>query len=169
MNSYLANLAGFIILILSSTISCAQTTIASGYFGGRQFKGYIFPKEYVSSLVHFDDAKQRYTPTEEDVSKAELLIKDQLPSMNGASVKRGKTCPMIHKTLSRYNRQYMGYIDEKGKKVVWVNFIIARDKPQTGKLGEHIIVVLDGCSNYWNIKVNLDEGKVYDLRVNGSA
>jgi hypothetical protein len=91
------------------------------------------------------------------------------PIGQGPPVKRGKNCLLIHKALSRYNRQYMGYIDEKGKKVVWVNYIIARDKPQTGKLGEHIIVVLGGCSNYWNIKVNLEEGKVYDLRVNGSA
>ncbi|MDM8178149.1 hypothetical protein QT327_27955 [Olivibacter sp. 47] len=37
------------------------------------------------------------------------------------------------------------------------------------RLPKDIVTPLDGCSHYWNIKVNLDKGEVFDLIINGSA
>lgn len=38
-----------------------------------------------------------------------------------------------------------------------------------GGLASEYILVFDGCSRYWKIKVNLSSGKVHDLEINGSA
>jgi hypothetical protein len=78
-------------------------------------------------------------------------------------------CPVIHKKLSKYKRQYVGTKTENGDKVIWINFIWSKDKDALVKLSEEIIIVLDGCSYYWSVKVNLTTGKLFDLSINGSA
>lgn len=31
------------------------------------------------------------------------------------------------------------------------------------------IIVLDGCSRHWQIKINLDTGELFELRINGEG
>ncbi len=157
------------LIILCTMSSCAQTNMAQGYIKGKQFEGYIFPKDYIPVIVHFEGAKERYTPTREDITKVEQIVKDQLANINQPLVNQGGSCPIIHNNLSKYKRQYVGYIDEKGDKIVWVNYIIGKDKAQISSLNKDVIMVLDGCGNYWNIKVNISKAKLYDLQINGSA
>jgi hypothetical protein len=78
-------------------------------------------------------------------------------------------CPVIHKKLTKYKRQYVGIINQNGDMVVWVNFIWAKDKDSIKKLGDEIIIILDGCSYYWNVKVNLSSENLFDLSINGPA
>lgn len=162
-------LFNIVLIVLCTMSSCAQTNMAQGYIKGKQFEGYIFPKDYLPVIVYFKGIKERYTPTQEDITKAEQIVKDQLAIINQLLVNQGGSCPVIHKNLFRYKRQYVGYIDEKGDKIVWINYIISKDKAQTSSLSKNVIIVLDGCSNYWNIKVNISKAKLYDLQINGSA
>lgn len=157
------------LVILCAFNSCAQTNIAQGFIKEKKVEGYIFPKEYVPVLVRFDDVKERYSPTKEDVLKAEQLVKEQLVDLNQPLLNQGGECPIIHKGLSKYLRQYIGYIDQNGDRILWINYIRRKEKDQASRLNKDVIMVLDGCSNYWNIKVNLSKGKLYDLRINGSA
>ena len=143
--------------------------MAQRYIKEKKIEGYIFPKEYTPVLVYFDDAKERYSPTKEDVLKAEQLVKEQLINLNRPLVNQGGKCPIIHNSLSKYLRQYIGYVDQNGDRILWINYIIRKDKDQSSKLGKDVIMVLDGCSNYWNVKANLSKEKLYDLRINGSA
>ncbi|PWG78245.1 hypothetical protein [Pararcticibacter amylolyticus] len=157
------------VLIACLLVSCVQSKLFDGCIREKKIEGYIFPKEYRSSLVHFDDVKERYTPIKEDVLRVEQLIKEQLVFINKPLINQGGNCPVIHKNLSKYARQYIGYFDQNNDKIIWVNFFIRREKDQLSKLNKDLIFVLDGCSNYWNVKVNLNKGKLYDLRINGSS
>ena len=69
--------------------------------------GYIFPKEYNSGW------EKKFTPTLEDIIKAELLfnrIHDSLSQFKNINFKR------------RY-RQYLGYYDRDNRKIINANFI----------------------------------------------
>jgi hypothetical protein len=58
-------------------------------------------------------------------------------------------------------------VNTKGERILWVNFIW--HKKVGSQLSKEIISVLDGCSNYWEVKINLSTGEVYDLFINGLA
>lgn len=67
--------------------------------------------------------------------------------------------------LTRYKRQYVPVINEKGEKEVWVNCFC--DNPHNWK--NEIEQVLDGGNCFFNVKINLTKKNYYDLMVNGSA
>lgn len=135
---------------------------------GKRFKGYVFDKEHFV-LMNIDDQSKRYTPNKQDVFLVESLIKDRLKSMNVSLENQGGECPVIHKNLKKYVRQYVGFVTKNGERVVWINFIWKPSMNDEERLPKDIVTPLDGCSHYWNIKVNLDKGEVFDLIINGSA
>lgn len=149
--------------------SCAQTITTPGYIKSNKFEGYVFPKQYAFSFPQFEGMKERYTPSNEEIIKAEQLLKGQISDINKSLINQGGDCPIIHSNLSKYKRQYIGYIDGNGDKIIWINFVTLNRKDQISRLDKDVIIILDGCSNYWNIKINLNKEKLYDLRVNGSA
>lgn len=127
-------------------------------------KGYIFNQEYDANWIN-GITKDRFTPTKEDVIKAEEILKENLKEINSNMPNQGNGCPTIHKKIKKYNRQYVGYRDEEGNRIIWINFIWEKDCPDNWN--KELIDILDGCSHYWNIKVNLPEAKLFDLSVNG--
>ena len=71
----------------------------------------------------------------------------------------------LEKNILKYNRQYFGYINEKGEKVFYINlFKESIDCEMNAEL-----IVLDGCSNYWQISFVLDTQEFKDFSVNGCA
>ncbi|WP_437921619.1 hypothetical protein [Sphingobacterium sp. LRF_L2] len=153
--------------ILLSVLFLANFFSSASYFiKGKGFEGYIFS---IDHFVLIDVKGQSYRPDEKDINAAERLLKENLKSVNTPSINQGnKGCPVIHKNLKKYVRQYIGVINENGDKVLWVNFVW-KSGADRKRLSEDIETVLDGCSRYWNIKINVDEGILYDLRVNGEA
>ncbi len=95
------------------------------------------------------------------------MIKEQIKDLNSNKINQVKGCPIIHKKLKHYKRQYFGYIDENGNKIIWVNFIFYKKLPNNWD--KELQIILDGCSYFWNIKVNLMSKEVFDLNVNGLA
>ena len=68
--------------------------------------------------------------------------------------------------MKKYKRQYVGFINDKGEKILWINFVW--DKRLTeSELSEDIISVKDGCSYYWNIKINVTTNNIFELKING--
>src|SRR5690606_36119424 len=156
------------IILISLTLfvwhaSGAQDIGNVEFVKGKCFEGYIFPKENTtdSNWMPFGNV-DRYTPTTEDIFKVEQALKDQLKDLNKqVLMNQGNGCPFIHKKLGKYKRQYFGYINDAGEKVVWVNLMWNKEKELLKPWGKKLIVVLDGCSHYWNVKVNLKEGKLF--------
>lgn len=155
------------LLIPSAILGCVKTPIDEGYIKIGRVKGYIFPKE--QKLYIEADENIRYTPSREDITKVEETLKEKLGEANKNQPNQGKDCPVIHKNLLKYSRQYVGYINESGEKIVWINLIWDKGKETESRLSKDVIIILDGCSYYWNIKVNLTKETLYDLQVNGSA
>lgn len=130
---------------------------------GKKFSGYIFNARHQVLLM---GEGNRYSPTEEDIILAEKLIVEKIEELNKSHVNQDHGCPIIHKSLRRYVRQYVGIINKKGQKTIWIN-MLWKGKFSDSELKKDIITVLDGCSYYWRITVNLDEGLLYDLEING--
>ena len=135
---------------------------------GKCFEGYIFPKTYIGFLP-LENVDDRFTPKQEDILKAEEILKKQITALNKDLLNQTGKCPIVHKKLRKYKRQYVGIINESGEKVVWINLVWKKDKDALKKWHDEIIIILDGCSFYWNVKVNLANGKLFDLSINGLA
>lgn len=153
-------------ILLSALLLTSFFFSPACFIKGKGFEGYIFSSDH---FVFINVKGQRYRPDEKDINAAERLLKENLKSVNTPLINQGsKGCPVIHKNLKKYVRQYVGVINENGDKVLWVNFVWKLGADRKG-LSEDIENVLDGCSHYWNIKVNVDEEILYDLRVNGEV
>ncbi len=139
----------------------------SSFIKGKGFEGYIFGESH-PVLVTIENQQARYSPGVEDIYLAERLLKDELATVNNPMYDQGGNCPVIHKRLHKYIRQYVGFVNEAGEKVIWINFIW-KSGADGKRLADDIEIILDGCSYYWNIKVNLDRGILYALYVNGLA
>lgn len=126
------------------------------------FEGYIFSKEfYVDFKVENEDT--RYTPSNGDIDKAEALIRKHIAYMNREHDHQD-SCPLIDENLKKYKRQYVGFTDVYGAKILWVNFVW--DPKLDEKLDHEITTVEGGCSHYFSLKINLDTKTIYDLVVN---
>lgn len=133
---------------------------------GNFYHGFSYHKNWeVDFTIESQDG--RYTPTDADIAKAEALIKKRIAYVNREHENQGGKCPVIDEHMRKYERQYVGFTDIHGYKIVWCNFIW--DASVTSKLGEDIILTRGGCGHYWRVKVNLDTEKVYGLEVNESG
>lgn len=152
-----------IIISLFATVlsSCAQISTMT------IDKGQVFPKEYSNQSLPFQ-SQSRFTPSLREVASVESVIKEQLAVLNEGQVNQGDRCPVIDEKLKSYYRQYVGYVDENGNRIVWINFLWKKEHKKS-EIEEDVVLVFDGCSYYWNIKVNLDQKKAFDLFINGSA
>ncbi len=120
-----------------------------------------------STWHNFDEQKERYTPTLDEVRYTEKILKDSI-----VYIKRKEPAHsgFITKNLNRYLRQYVGFINENGDKIVWINFLYKNDSfINTAYLNDAVITVNDGGEYYWSIKVNITKNKLYDIVVNGEA
>jgi hypothetical protein len=108
--------------------------------------------------------KDRFTPTKEDIDKAEINLRTKLKELNNPAYNQ-KT--RIQNMLRKYKRQYFGYINEKGEKILYINCFCNKEfcKDWLTK----IIFVLDGGSCFWNVKFNLTTVTLFDLNINGYA
>jgi len=129
------------------------------------FEGYIFN---IDSLYNsFIEGKVKgFNPNKDEILFTEQLINQHIEQLT--KFHEYGECPVIHKNLNNYFRQYVGYINEKGEKIIWINFIWKNSFVRE-EISKKIISVDDGCSNYWNVKVNLSKRILFEFLVNGSA
>ena len=123
--------------------------------------------------------KERFTPTIDDIQTAERILKENLAKANESRMNQFDKCPVIHRKLKSYRRQYFGYFDSNGHKIIYATFNWDRysifdglrgyykDESENWKKEKEM--VLDGCSYHWEIKINLNTEKLFELGVNGSA
>jgi len=129
------------------------------------FKGNVFSAS--KEITFIGGIKSRFTPTRQEIEQVENLVSKLIPQEKQAKANFGKKCPKISKNLNKYNRQYVGYIDSDGNRIIWINFIWKKDCPANWE--KDIILNTDGCSYFWQVKINLKEKKFFDLYVNGIA
>jgi len=135
----------------------------------------IFSKEADCFLCNFPGSG--FTPTVEEINEAEKILKKDIKSASKPMYNQGDGYPIIHNNLNKYRRQYYGYINKDGEKILYVNFLWAKytfierlkgyhkDEGENWKSEREI--VLDGGCNYWQIEINLTQKKLSNLHVNG--
>jgi hypothetical protein len=142
------------------------------YVKGDSFEGVVFSKDFVFPFMQEQAAEKRFTPSQEDIEDAEKLLAKKIQSVNSLQVNQGGVCgPIIHENLKRFVRQYYGYINEKGDKVVYISCLLksnyADSAKQTPNWLKGVVVVLNGGSNYWQVQANLNKSSLFGLAVNG--
>jgi hypothetical protein len=141
-----------------------------------RYKGVIFPKDYLGIL---NSAVNKFTPTINNIKDAEHTLKHGIKKIAEPFPRQSLTCPIISRKLRKYNRQYFGYIDQKGDSIILINCLWNRKgfydlfegrtfkQRDLERWKKEEIIVLDGCSYYWTIRVNISKKKLFDLNING--
>ena len=172
-----------IIFILTSCASVARLFKVDNSKVGvkyKRVKGTIFNDEYdFSNFFVIDvDSTKRWTPKKVDIENAESILRRQLSNINKDKVNQFGGYPIIHRNLNSYFRQYVGILNEKGQKIIHINFYWNKYSLIDKIKGYHnsrinfksnYAIVFDGGSYYWQINVNLEEQKLSDLQINGVA
>lgn len=158
----------FVILLLLTIFTCfGQQNLLFGkvdHYKTTKFDGAIFPADYLDLIPG-----ERFTPTREEVDKAETALANNIKKLNKNLINHTET-PFIHKKLHKYKRQYFGYTDNDGNRILLINCFWSKDKSNNNHnlswLKERVLV-FDGGSYYWNIRFNLDKNQLFDLDING--
>ncbi len=112
---------------------------------------------------------KNYSPAEltsDELNKIEKLLRECVNKFNRKVSSANREYLAIDLVGGQYKRQYVPVINKKGEKEVWVN-CLCRESGDAWKTS--IIMVDDGGSCYFNLKINLTKGKYYDFVVNGYA
>jgi hypothetical protein len=148
----------FSLFICASGQTVSKKTIAENY-KTKQFNCAIFPSSYIDFPIGSSD---RFTPTPADVDKAEMTLKTKLAALT-------RDNPTIYKNLKHYRRQYLGYKNKDGQRILIINCMRTNDEDVNKNWLNKYIMTLDGGSNYWNVNFNLETNAFFDLNVNGDA
>jgi hypothetical protein len=149
-------------LILASGVTGQQKGF---YCHGEGYKGYVFGVNY-GTRHSIKNQKFRTDLSLQDIVTAESILKSQLTAINTSKYSQGGSCPDIGLNLNKYFRQYFGFINKNGEKIVVISFFWEKGMVSENELSEEKSVD-DGCSYYWNVEVNLTQRKLENLYVNG--
>ncbi len=133
---------------------------------GSNYHGFAFHKDWDVD-VSIKDEQGRFTPTDADIAMAEKIMQKKLAYLNRDHINQEGRCPVIDEYLNKYTRQYVGFMDEHGFRVIWMNFVW--DDKLEKLMGNDIVLAEGGCGHFWHLSVNLDTEKAYNLEVNGSG
>ncbi|TDD99535.1 hypothetical protein [Flavobacterium cellulosilyticum] len=154
------------LMLLITYNSDGQTNITfkkADHYKTKKFDVAIFPENYFEFI-----SEQRFTPSRQEIDKAEIALRNNLKISNKQVANQSST-PIIHIKLNKYKRQYFGYIDKNGDRILFINCFWSKNKNNTERWLTSEIMVLDGGSYYWNVKFNLAKNEIFDLNINGSA
>ena len=133
---------------------------------GKGYKGYMFDTSYLV-LKSIKEQQRKTMLSCDEIKIAEGILKKNLVDLNASKINQTEGCPNIIKKLCKYRRQYFGFINTKGEKIIWINFFW--NKEFNDKAKYELIGVNDGCSYYWNIEVNITTNSLSNLQVNGKG
>lgn len=123
-----------------------------------KYTGYIFPNDAAYAIPGIYTAK-RFTPSKKDIERVENIISQHQKENEEFKRKVGYLC--------KYKRQYVGYKNDKDEKIIWVNSLC--DNKFNERIRKDIVFVLDGGACFWNVKVNLQTGELFELIINGNS
>jgi hypothetical protein len=154
-----------IIVIFSLSMSLFAQKEAM-FCKGKKYKGYVFDTSYLV-LRSIQEQQSKVNLSCDEIKIAEEILKKELTSLNRNKVNQSTGCPNISKKLCKYRRQYFGFININGEKIIWINMFWERDLNDRAKY--ELINVNDGCSYYWNIEVNINTKTLSHLQINGNG
>lgn len=131
---------------------------------GNNYHGWAFHQDVeVDFTVENQDG--RFTPTDVEIAEAERLIQKRIAYINRDHYNQQGMCPVIDEHMHKYRRQYVGFTNDRGDHIVWVNYLWD-DNFSDELLASDVLLTRGGCGHFWHIKCNLATRKVYGLEVN---
>ncbi len=110
------------------------------------------------------DTVKPATLTEQEIEETESLLTKAIAEYNRKKVSEYLKID----SFVNYRRQFVPYINQKGEKMVFVNCFCDGFKWNENWRKE-LVMVDDGGSCFFNVKINLSAKNTYDLYVNGVA
>lgn len=161
-----------IITIFSQSVDCFVT---------KKFKVTIFPNSYLFKPHNPLDSFQRFTPTRLEILETEKALARQIKSIVKAT--NGKRSAFeirdrkrIYRHLKCFNRQYFGYFNAKGEKILYINAYYTGtwlDKLKYDMDSEDCLTeynhAFDGGASNWAIEFNLNTKTFLGFGTNGYA
>lgn len=136
------------------------------YCSGKGYNGYIFDTSYLV-LKSIANQVQKIELNCNDVALAEQILDKNLKALNEKKINQSQGCPNIKRKLCKYYRQYFGFQNASGERIIWINLFWDKSLIKQGQ--SELIMVNDGCSYYWNVEVNLTKGTLNNLYINGKG
>ncbi len=141
------------------------------YVKGDSFEGVLFSKDFTFPFLENQSGEQRFTPTIEDVEKAEKLLFDNIKAEYKNHSKHGASYgPSVDKRLHNYIRQYFGYYTDEGEKVIFISCLVKTPydfkNQQVPNWLKGAVLVINGGSNYWQVQANLYSNYIFNLQIN---
>lgn len=164
-----------------TTVKTFQTTDTEKIgVKSNKVRGTIFTTSYQADKLFMatGDSLKRFTPTQEDIALAENILKEQIEAANKAQVNQFRNRKFINKNVKKYFRQYVGFINLQGDRLIHINMhwdrfttsdIIKGYGDDRLDYTSDFSMVLDGGSRFWSININLTAKSLYGLSVNGVA
>ncbi|WP_422360230.1 hypothetical protein [Reichenbachiella sp.] len=152
-------------LLLLPAIGSCQTQKAV-YDIESPYKGFVVVNDIE---LYEEDKVDWFVPTIDEIREAEGILKDQIESLNKDEINQDGSCPVVHKSLRKYTRQYIGYVTSEGSKVIFINLFWSKNLKALESMKYEYRLMLDGCSYFWRVKVDLNKKSLFDLDINGSA
>lgn len=106
---------------------------------------------------------KRFTPSREDVDKGEKALSRDLFMLN-VKMENQDRDNLIHRRLLQFQRQYFGYINNEGERVIKIIAYVTSDEEYPDFLTKERIIV-SGTSDNWVVFYNMDKNELYDLSV----
>lgn len=162
-----------LVIMLIATVANAQEYVEAvekwkvAEVWGNNYHGWAFHQDVeVDFTVENQDG--RFTPTDEEIADAEYLIQKKLAYVNRDHVNQEGQCPVIDEHTRLYRRQYVGFTNNRGDHIIWLN-ALWDDNLTDEKLASDVLLTAGGCGHFWHIKCNLATRQVYGLEVNESG
>ena len=131
-----------------------------------KFEGLIVPKDAALGFLGIElssdekDTTEYWTPTKEDVLKAEEKLEPYLTRL------APRQSPDLGKKLVQYRRQYVG-IFYNGYKYLYMNFFCHNFKADDWKNSP--VIVMDGGDCFFRLWYDIASGTFSRLNINGEA
>ena len=105
-----------------------------------------------------------WTPEGKDIETAETILNKAFDDQKKPTLNR-----LLDRKPEDYNKQFVGFIDANGDKIIWANCFCKGSDSFFKDWKNKVVIVNDGGSCFFNVKINITKNTYYDLMVNGYA
>ncbi len=114
---------------------------------------------------HVGPSETKWMPTVEEVISCDNIIQNYINKKERKKAIVLGNSPVIHENYNKYVRQYMGYVNKRGKKILAVKFIWKDEveKHEEFQWLNQRVDVIGGGTYFWQIEVNLRCKKCFNF------
>ncbi|MCC5923681.1 MAG: hypothetical protein JJT77_07830 [Crocinitomicaceae bacterium] len=117
----------------------------------------IFPASFP-----FPVKGERFTPSDDNIFFAERALSRDMRSLNQDRLYQTDDF-LIHTRLRVFNRQYFGYINEAGEKVLIINAFWNGLEQESENAWLNKVIKGSQAPYFWSVKYNIDLNELYDF------